>query len=112
MIWKFFGLAYIAFLFDILQDYMHTIFIKYEETKTNPEDEVISDIDVCFDFNLKNQINFQIDVFFMKYVQTDDEIEEPTDGQLMRSQLKSEERSKLSTAPTHNSHIFVWPKKF
>ena len=62
MIWKFFGLAYIAFLFDILQDYMHTIFIKYEETKTNPEDEVISDIDVCFDFNLKFQINFYIDL--------------------------------------------------
>ena len=112
MIWKFFGLAYIAFLFDILQDYMHTIFVKYEETKTNPEDEVISDIDVCFELNLKIQINFQIDAFFMKNVQTDDEIEEPTDGQLMRSQLKSEERSKLSTAPTHNSHIFVWSKKF
>ena len=113
MIWKFFGLAYIAFLFDILQDYMHTIFIKYEETKANPEDEVISDIDVCFDFNLRFQINFQIDLnaFFMKNVQTDDEIEEPTDGQLMRSQLKSEGRSKLSTVATHNSHIFVGPNR-
>ena len=70
MIWKFFGLAYIAFLFDILQDYMHTIFVKYEETKTNPEDEVISDIDVCFDFNLKssNKLLDWFEFIFMENV--------------------------------------------
>ena len=49
---------------------MHTIFVKYEETKTNPEDEVISDIDVCFDFNLKssNKLLDWFEFIFMENV--------------------------------------------
>ena len=48
MIWKFFGLAYVAFLFDIFQDGLRTVFIKYEQGDVKPEVVEVSDTEVIY----------------------------------------------------------------
>ena len=108
MIWKFFGLAYVAFLFDIFQDGLRTVFIKYEQGDVKPEVVEVSDTEVIyfilisifatkcgFSKTISNACtNFKhLLIFFDKFwLQTDEELEEPTGDQLKRSQLKSEGR--------------------